>query len=177
MGDSSKYGRFYWCAKVSKDVSTDGEIYVMADDVEIDEGALRFVQYREENETKIERVNLLIPPGKWLAVYAASVVDGSAVAVEHWAGEILDPFDEGGSDKKDAGPPKSAKKGKGVSKTLRYRVLERDGFKCRSCGKSSNEDGVKLEADHVVAEALGGATALDNLQTLCQDCNRGKGAR
>jgi hypothetical protein len=92
MSDSSKYGRFYWCAKVSKDVSTDGEIYVMADDVEIDEGALRFVQYREENETKTERVNLLIPPGKWLAVYAASVVDGSAVAVEHWAGEILDPL-------------------------------------------------------------------------------------
>jgi hypothetical protein len=68
---------------VSKEVSTDGEIYVMADDVEIDEGALRFVQYRDENETKIERGNLLIPPGKWLAVYATSVVDGSAVAVEH----------------------------------------------------------------------------------------------
>jgi hypothetical protein len=33
-------------------------------------------------------VNLIIPSGHWTACYAASVIDGSAVAVEHWKGEV-----------------------------------------------------------------------------------------
>ncbi|MFH7025989.1 MAG: hypothetical protein ACHBN1_11425 [Heteroscytonema crispum UTEX LB 1556] len=33
--------------------------------------------------------NLVIAPNKWLIVYAASVLDGRPVAVEHWKGEII----------------------------------------------------------------------------------------
>lgn len=179
MSDLSKYGRFYWCAKVSADLSKDGEIYLMADDVEVDEGALRFICFRKEGEQIIERVNLLVPPGKWNAVFAASVIDGSAVAVEHWAGEIAGPFEEGGGekDKKRAAPAQPQAKRKGITKSLRYKILERDGFKCRACGKSAEKDGVTLEADHIVAESMWGETTIENLQTLCRDCNRGKGNR
>jgi hypothetical protein len=32
---------------------------------------------------------LVVPAGSWSGVYAASVLDGSAVAVEHWEGEVV----------------------------------------------------------------------------------------
>jgi 5-methylcytosine-specific restriction endonuclease McrA len=35
-------------------------------------------------------------------------------------------------------------------------------------------DGVKLEVDHIKPISKGGKTVLNNLQTLCMDCNRGK---
>ena len=31
---------------------------------------------------------LALAAGKWTAYYAASCLDGSAVAVQHWAGEV-----------------------------------------------------------------------------------------
>ena len=47
---------------------------------------------------------------------------------------------------------------------LRLRALERDGWRCRQCGKA----GV-LEVDHVVPLFQGGAPHdLDNLQSLCR---------
>ena len=60
---------------------------------------------------------------------------------------------------------------------LRLRVLERDRFRCLSCGKSPATClGVILHVDHKVPFAKGGKTELENLQTLCGDCNSGKGA-
>jgi hypothetical protein len=58
---------------------------------------------------------------------------------------------------------------------LRFRVLRRDRFCCRLCGRSpAATPGLELQVDHVVAWAEGGETVLDNLQTLCGDCNLGK---
>lgn len=57
---------------------------------------------------------------------------------------------------------------------IRYKVLERDGFACRYCGRRPPE--VELEVDHAVAWAAGGDTNIDNLVTSCRDCNRGKSA-
>ena len=58
---------------------------------------------------------------------------------------------------------------------LRFRVLVRDGFRCRVCGRSpALEAGVLLHIDHITAWAAGGSTTLDNLQTLCDRCNLGK---
>jgi hypothetical protein len=57
---------------------------------------------------------------------------------------------------------------------LRYKVLERDNGKCKLCGRTPN-DGVKLHVDHIAPFSLGGLTVLNNLQTLCSDCNIGKG--
>ncbi len=65
-----------------------------------------------------------------------------------------------------------------VPAALRFRVLERDRFRCRACGASpANDPACTLEADHIRPLARGGKTAIDNLRTLCARCNRGKGAR
>jgi hypothetical protein len=61
------------------------------------------------------------------------------------------------------------------SKRLRFKVFMRDGFKCRRCGRSPEKDGVVLEADHNLAYTRdGGETTIENLWTLCRDCNHGK---
>ena len=58
---------------------------------------------------------------------------------------------------------------------LRFRVLARDGFRCRVCGRSpAVEAGVLLHVDHIIAWSAGGSSTLDNLQTLCDRCNLGK---
>lgn len=58
---------------------------------------------------------------------------------------------------------------------LRYRILERDGFACRYCGRKPPE--VELHIDHVIAVANGGSTDDANLVTACADCNLGKSDR
>lgn len=61
-----------------------------------------------------------------------------------------------------------------MSARLRYLVLKRDGFKCQICGRTQ-EDGVKLHVDHIIPVSKGGETKMENLRTLCEDCNLGKG--
>lgn len=62
-----------------------------------------------------------------------------------------------------------------VSLALRLKVLSRDNFRCVFCGRSPATDvGTRLHIDHVYPFSLGGRTLLDNLQTLCADCNVGK---
>lgn len=59
-----------------------------------------------------------------------------------------------------------------LSLRKRFFVLKRDGFTCCMCG--ANGPGVKLEVDHIIPVANGGTDVLDNLHTLCFECNRGK---
>jgi len=66
------------------------------------------------------------------------------------------------------------KTSRSVPDRLRWRVLERDNFTCKACGRDRVNDNVKLEADHILAWTKGGETVLDNLQTLCRKCNSGK---
>lgn len=61
-----------------------------------------------------------------------------------------------------------------VTRAMRYDVLRRDGFRCVKCGRGG-EDGVKLHVDHIKPVSRGGKSVMDNLQTLCEDCNCGKG--
>ncbi len=58
-----------------------------------------------------------------------------------------------------------------VSIEIRRAVFERDGGRCVECGGSFD-----LQYDHVIPFSLGGATTVENLQLLCADCNRSKGA-
>src|SRR5213592_2305758 len=58
---------------------------------------------------------------------------------------------------------------------LRFRVMLRDNFRCRSCGRSpATHFGVVLHVDHINPWAKDGRTTYENLQTLCSDCNMGK---
>lgn len=56
---------------------------------------------------------------------------------------------------------------------VRFDVFRRDDFRCRYCGRGADQ-GVFLEADHVVPRSKGGPDTLANLVTACWDCNRGK---
>jgi hypothetical protein len=58
-----------------------------------------------------------------------------------------------------------------LPRDVRLAVWRRDRGRCRECG-----NGFDLQYDHVIPVALGGATSVDNLQLLCGDCNRAKGA-
>lgn len=59
--------------------------------------------------------------------------------------------------------------------SLRLKILSRDNFSCVFCGKSPATDiGTKLHIDHIEPFSKGGKSALDNLQTLCEECNLGK---
>ena len=53
----------------------------------------------------------------------------------------------------------------------REAVFIRDDFTCRFCGQR----GGRLNADHIKPFSKGGESTKDNLQTLCSDCNLGKG--
>lgn len=61
---------------------------------------------------------------------------------------------------------------------LRYKILSRDLFKCKKCGDSpATNHKCKLHVDHILPFSKGGKTISDNLQTLCDKCNLGKGNR
>lgn len=62
-----------------------------------------------------------------------------------------------------------------ISKTIRYEVMKRAGFKCECCGAMPDKDNnVILTVDHIIPLTDGGTNTEDNLQCLCKRCNRGK---
>lgn len=61
---------------------------------------------------------------------------------------------------------------------LRWRVMNRDSFRCKNCGRSpATSRSVELHVDHIRPWSEGGETTLENLQTLCSKCNLGKGTQ
>jgi hypothetical protein len=61
---------------------------------------------------------------------------------------------------------------------LRWAVIVRDRCRCVLCGRSpATHLGVSLDADHIVPFSKGGRTIMENLRTLCDDCNLGKGSK
>lgn len=79
----------------------------------------------------------------------------------------------------------------GVTPSLRKFIFERDGLACKHCGVlgyarkrpsrgyayPTEKAGVSLTIDHVIPKSKGGTNDPTNLQTLCHDCNRIKGAK
>lgn len=62
-----------------------------------------------------------------------------------------------------------------INYRMRFKVMQRDGFKCKICGKSpANDPEIKLHIDHIIPCCKGGTAELTNLQTLCSKCNLGK---
>jgi hypothetical protein len=61
-----------------------------------------------------------------------------------------------------------------ISKTLRAKILHRDGRRCRMCGKTVDQDGIRLHVDHKIPREWGGSSDEENLWALCSSCNEGK---
>ncbi|MCX7425670.1 MAG: HNH endonuclease [Planctomycetia bacterium] len=62
-----------------------------------------------------------------------------------------------------------------ISWRLRFLVMRRDDFRCTVCGRSpAMNRGVTLHVDHIHPWSKSGTTTLENLQTLCEECNIGK---
>jgi hypothetical protein len=55
-----------------------------------------------------------------------------------------------------------------VSNKMRFAVYSRDGYRCKKCGRKSDN----LEVDHIFPVSKGGKSEFDNLQTLCHWCNK-----
>lgn len=68
---------------------------------------------------------------------------------------------------------------RGISRTLRAQVLDRNGFTCQMCGLTPGEldpgtdRKVHLHIGHIVDKSLGGKDDLSNLRSLCSACNEG----
>jgi hypothetical protein len=82
MSGPDGYGRYYWCVRLPGRE----EIYLYADSVQFVNGSLVFIREKADKATgKAEsKVNFVFAPGHWENVFAASHIDGGAVAVEHW---------------------------------------------------------------------------------------------
>jgi hypothetical protein len=63
----------------------------------------------------------------------------------------------------------------GLAPGVRFYVLKRDGYRCKLCGASAEDE--RLHVDHKIAKVRGGSDDLDNLWVLCEPCNSGKRAR
>jgi len=165
MSSSLDYGRYRFIAEVHRSVSADGFISIMADGIEVSaSGDLIFKCHVKDGS---EIIGLVLARSQWTSCFTASMIDGQPVAVDRWA----------------PGESKWIKRNMDVERekekmtpTLRYSVLERDGFKCVACGRSQS-DSVKLHVDHFIPLSKGGKTEPKNLRTLCAECNHGKGGR
>lgn len=60
-----------------------------------------------------------------------------------------------------------------IPRGLRKEVFKRDNYTCKECGAKKSE-GATLHIDHIIPISKGGTDELDNLQTLCSDCNLNK---
>lgn len=58
--------------------------------------------------------------------------------------------------------------------SIRFKILNRDNFRCQYCGRNPKEDNCKLVVDHIIPSAKGGSNDESNLTTACFECNAGK---
>jgi hypothetical protein len=67
-----------------------------------------------------------------------------------------------------------------VSKELRARVLERNGFTCQACGAAAGDPDpynpgrtIRLTIGHIIDASKGGKVEFGNLRAECSNCNEG----
>lgn len=69
-------------------------------------------------------------------------------------------------------PPRERRLGGDAWRKIRLAVFERDGWRCRYCGKHT----AGPHCDHIEPLARGGSNDLSNLATACPPCNLSKAA-
>ena len=69
---------------------------------------------------------------------------------------------------------------RGISKEVRARVLERNGFTCQACGVAAGDPDpfnqsrtVRLTMGHIIDKSKGGEDIISNLRAICTNCNEG----
>jgi hypothetical protein len=73
MNNQNEAGERYFCIKLS----TQKDIYVFAEQVEIVNGAIVL-------RARDGQISFALASGQWEYCYAASCTDGSPLAIEHW---------------------------------------------------------------------------------------------
>jgi predicted restriction endonuclease len=58
-----------------------------------------------------------------------------------------------------------------LSKEFRYKILERDNFRCRFCNRGGKHSDYILEVHHIVWRRHGGSDNPANLMTICCRCH------
>jgi hypothetical protein len=62
-----------------------------------------------------------------------------------------------------------------VPLSQRWRIMDRDGRRCRVCGRGAPRYGkLTLHVDHIVPVSRGGTNDDENLRVLCSECNLGR---
>lgn len=64
-----------------------------------------------------------------------------------------------------------------VPHELRRRVAQEAGYRCGYCRTPEAIAGVRLTIEHIIPQARGGQTVLDNVWLACHACNEFKGSR
>lgn len=78
----------------------------------------------------------------------------------------------------DIDKPQDAQDRRDIRLGQRFRVLNRDKFKCVLCGNCPALDpACQLHVDHILPFSRGGKTTDENLRSLCALCNIGRGDR
>lgn len=67
-------------------------------------------------------------------------------------------------------PKEQLKNRKRIQHKERYAIFEKYGFKCCKCGNTAKE--ARIQIDHIDNNPSN--NALDNLQVVCEPCNKGK---
>jgi 5-methylcytosine-specific restriction endonuclease McrA len=67
--------------------------------------------------------------------------------------------------------PASSERRLPIPDDVKMFLWQRDGGRCIKCESNRN-----LEFDHIIPVALGGSNTARNIQLLCEECNRAKGA-
>lgn len=76
------YGNRYWCVRVNEEVCPTKEIFVWGNFFQINSnGDLTIIGNTKDGH---DLFVLALSKGSWNCIYAASALDGYAIATEHW---------------------------------------------------------------------------------------------
>lgn len=66
--EAINYGRYYWYVRVTKEIAENGVQYVQADEAQVKDGVLLFIQNKAEGD----KINMAFAPGTWLTTNVTS---------------------------------------------------------------------------------------------------------